>query len=129
VAPAGDVVVTTLPSFAQVTPVQVPAVTTAPRWRWSERVATPEPDSVSVQATEYVAKLWVVVVPSSGAVKSVAGAVTSIVTDRAALAAPVLPAGSVALAVIEWLPAERVEVVIVQAPPVAVPLPTGLAAS
>ena len=40
-----------LPSLPQVTPVQVPAVTTGPFWRWSEREATTVGDAVSVQAT------------------------------------------------------------------------------
>jgi hypothetical protein len=52
-----------------------------------------------------------------------------IVTDRGGEAGPVLPAGSVALAVIEWTAAVRAEVVMVQAPPVAVAEPTAAAPS
>src|SRR5207253_3018160 len=54
-----------------------------------------------------------------------AGAALSIVTDRPPEAAPVLPAASVAVAVIVWLPEASVEAVMLQSPvPSALPLPT-----
>src|SRR5437764_1314088 len=58
------------------------------------------------------------------------GAAVSMVTDRPPEAVPVLPAASVALAVIVWLPEASVEVAMLQLPlPSAVPLPTWLAPS
>src|SRR5205085_1243572 len=61
----------------------------------------------------------------SSGVEGAVGAAVSIVTDRLAEAALVLPAASVALAVIVWLPEDSVEVVMLQLPlPSTVPLPT-----
>lgn len=48
-----------------------------------------------------------------------AGAVVSIVTERTALAGPVLPATSVAFAVIAWMPCASALDVIVQLPPLS----------
>src|SRR3954454_20205765 len=76
-------------------------------------------------------------IPMFGAASSIietiegaAGAAVSMVTDRPPEAVPVLPAASVALAVIVWLPEASVEVAMLQLPlPSAVPLPTWVAPS
>jgi hypothetical protein len=52
------------------------------------------------------------------------GGVVSIVTAKLDEAALVLPAASVALAVMLWVPSASVEVVMLKLPPVAVPVPT-----
>ena len=57
------------------------------------------------------------------------GAVVSIVTVVAALAAPTLPAVSVSLAVMAWLPSPRTLLVMVQVPPVATAEPIAVAPS
>src|SRR3954449_5506907 len=63
-------------------------------------------------------------------VEGAAGAAVSMVTDRPPEAVPVLPAASVALAVIVWLPEASVDVAMLQLPlPSAVPLPTWVAPS
>src|SRR3954453_4029493 len=76
-------------------------------------------------------------VPVCGAASSVIelivgapGAVVSIMTESPPEAVPVLPAASVALAVIVWLPEASVDVAMLQLPlPWAVPLPTLVAPS
>src|SRR4051794_3124546 len=76
-------------------------------------------------------------IPMFGAASSIietiegaAGAAASMVTDSPPEAVPVLPAASVALAVIVWLPEASVDVAMLQLPlPSAVPLPTWLAPS
>src|SRR4051794_27011371 len=55
-------------------------------------------------------------------VEGAEGAAASIVTDNPPEAVPRLPAASVALAVIAWLPEDSAEVVMLQLPPVAVPV-------
>src|SRR5207253_2213679 len=63
-------------------------------------------------------------------VDGAAGAAVSMVTERLPEAVPVLPAASIALAVIVWLPEASVEVAMLQLPlPSAVPLPTWVAPS
>ena len=52
------------------------------------------------------------------------GAVVSTTTDKAAEAVPTFPAASVALAVRVWLPLLSVDEVMLQLPPVAVPVPS-----
>src|SRR5712672_217432 len=76
-------------------------------------------------------------IPMFGAASSIietiegtAGAAVSMVTDSPPEAVPVLPAASVALAVIVWLPEASVDVAMLQLPlPSAVPLPTWVAPS
>src|SRR5207248_951358 len=74
-------------------------------------------------------------VPESDAVNrsgadGAVGAAVSMVTDSPVEAALMLPAASVALAVIVWLPEDSVEVAMLQLPlPSAVPLPIWVAPS
>src|SRR4249919_3242612 len=90
--------------------------------------ASAVPAIVSVASFEEPLSATVPVTGSTSSVTDViagaAGAVASMVTWYAVEAAPWLPAVSVALAVMVWLPWPSAVVVIENAPPVATPLPS-----
>ena len=70
---------------------------------------------------------WSPAVPLStenAVIDGATGATVSMVTWNAVEDAPWLPAASVALAVRVWVPSPSTEVVIVNAPPVATPVPS-----
>jgi hypothetical protein len=80
VAETGLAAVDGVPSFAQLTPAQLPAVTTAPFCRCSVRLAIPDPVSVSDQVTVTLVVFWKVV-PAAGMLNAAVGDVVSTSTD------------------------------------------------
>ena len=107
------------PTSATVVPIDTP----------SRKISTVLPAAPAVPLSVSVVSLvrWSPAVPLStenAVIDGATGATVSMVTWNAVEDAPWLPAASVALAVRVWVPSPSTEVVIVNAPPVATPVPS-----
>ena len=124
-SPSTEVVIVNTPLAARPVPTTV-----VPSVSYSVTVlpASAVPPIVSVELFELPLSATA---PITGATSSITlsitgadGATVSMVTWNALEDAPWLPAASVALAVRVWVPSPSTEVVIVNAPPVATPVPS-----
>ena len=107
------------PTSATVVPIDTPS--------WKISTVLPAAPAVPLSVSVVSLVRWSPAVPLSSenaVIDGATGATVSMVTWNAVEDAPWLPAASVALAVRVWAPSPSTEVVIVNAPPVATPVPS-----